>query len=560
MKVLVADDAPMNCVALAAMLKKDGHEAILASDGLEAVHLFEREAPDLVIMDLMMPKMDGYEATLTIKKGHPDRFVPVIFLTAETDNTALARCIEVGGDDFLTKPFHPVILRAKLAALGRIRDLYRVVEDQNTELAHHHQRLLADQDLAADIMKKVLGSDGLDSLNMKHSLRSATTLNGDVLLSARSPTGDLYMMLGDFTGHGLSAAMGAMPAAEVFYRMTSVGYDLPAIATEMNTKLKRVLPTHLFCCACLAVIDFAEKSLSVWNGGLPDALVYSPSTGLRSRFISRHLPLGVLSPVSFDASFDREPLSIDDRIFLFTDGLIEAIGHDGQQFGMERVEHCLAKTLVPDSLFEDIEAELKSFTEGYPQLDDIALVELTGNYLYRTPMTNTHGVQHRSKSDLTLRTSFELGPHSLRTLDPLPEIMRWLETLDTLGDRKPHVFLILTELFSNALNHGVLGLESGLKQTPEGFARFYALREQRLTTLDTGHIHLHLEITPSAEGGGKILVRVEDSGPGFNFHWIVSGFPEQTQYVGRGIPLIRSLCEHVTYKGKGNVVEAVYAW
>ena len=103
------DGERVNLMVLQAILEHDGHRVLTADNGQEAVERFQAESPDVVLMDVMMPVMDGYEATRRIKAGCGERFVPVIFLTALTDEHALALCIEAGGDDFLTKPYNRVI-------------------------------------------------------------------------------------------------------------------------------------------------------------------------------------------------------------------------------------------------------------------------------------------------------------------------------------------------------------------------------------------------------------------------------------------------------------------
>ncbi|RDH87364.1 MAG: hypothetical protein DIZ77_13760 [endosymbiont of Seepiophila jonesi] len=102
-RALIADDELSNRVILKALLKKLGYEVCMAENGAEAVELFERESIDMVFMDIMMPVMDGYIATERIKESAGEKFIPVIFLTAMTNESALARCIEVGGEWHLLK-------------------------------------------------------------------------------------------------------------------------------------------------------------------------------------------------------------------------------------------------------------------------------------------------------------------------------------------------------------------------------------------------------------------------------------------------------------------------
>ena len=114
MRLLIADDEASNRLLLKGLLRKSGHVVIEAQNGREAVEMFAEERPDMVFMDVMMPEMDGYEATERIKALAGERWIPVIFLTALSDEAGLARCIECGGDDFLTKPYSPVLLGARM--------------------------------------------------------------------------------------------------------------------------------------------------------------------------------------------------------------------------------------------------------------------------------------------------------------------------------------------------------------------------------------------------------------------------------------------------------------
>ncbi|MEW6165366.1 MAG: SpoIIE family protein phosphatase [Pseudomonadota bacterium] len=127
--VLVVDDTATNRQILAVFLKKLGHTVELAEDGAQAVALFSSRSFDLVVMDVMMPVMDGYEATRRIKAMCGDRWVPVIFLSALDKDENLVAGLEAGGDDYLAKPVNFVVLEAKLRSLSRSIALRRELED-----------------------------------------------------------------------------------------------------------------------------------------------------------------------------------------------------------------------------------------------------------------------------------------------------------------------------------------------------------------------------------------------------------------------------------------------
>jgi len=116
-KILVVDDEPTNRMILGAQLRHLGYEIVEAADGREAVTLAQETRPDIVFMDIMMPEMDGYEATRRIKADAGDRYLPVIFLTALTAEEDMVKGLETGGDDFLIKPVSFAMLQARLNAV-----------------------------------------------------------------------------------------------------------------------------------------------------------------------------------------------------------------------------------------------------------------------------------------------------------------------------------------------------------------------------------------------------------------------------------------------------------
>jgi CheY-like chemotaxis protein len=136
--VLIAEDSAADRMLLSTIVRRQGHEVLTASNGAEAVAVFERQRPQLVLMDAMMPVMDGFEAARQIKQLAGETLVPIIFLTSLTESEALARCLEAGGDDFLAKPYNQVILAAKIKAMDRLRRLQATVLQQRDQIARHH--------------------------------------------------------------------------------------------------------------------------------------------------------------------------------------------------------------------------------------------------------------------------------------------------------------------------------------------------------------------------------------------------------------------------------------
>ncbi len=135
LKVLVVDDTATNRLMLQVFLRKLGVDVVVAEDGDKAVAAFEREAPDIVIMDVMMPVMDGYEATRRIKAMAGERWTPVIFLSALDNEESLVAGLDAGGDDYLSKPVNFVVLDAKLRSTARALAIQRSLEDERQRTA-----------------------------------------------------------------------------------------------------------------------------------------------------------------------------------------------------------------------------------------------------------------------------------------------------------------------------------------------------------------------------------------------------------------------------------------
>ncbi|MDX1250759.1 MAG: SpoIIE family protein phosphatase [Gammaproteobacteria bacterium] len=567
--MLVVDDDSINLALLKAILNNEGHQIFLATDGQEAVAIFSQVQVDIVLMDVMMPVMDGYEATRQIKKIAGERFVPVIFLTALNDEKSLAKCVECGGDDFLTKPYNHTILRAKIDAMARVGQLHSTVKAQRDELAYHHERILREQEVVRTVFSNIVHSGSLNEPCIKFLISPMALFNGDLLLAARQPSGAMRIMLADFTGHGLSAAVGAMPTADIFYRMTAKGFSISDVISEINRKLRKILPSGLFCAACLIDIDNNEKKFSVWNGGVPDVLVRSSGGGVRQRYVSRHLPLGVVNNDRLDATVEIGEIANGDRIYLYTDGVIEAWNKQGEMFGQERLEAYLARGRNSSAMFDDIREGLIDFIGVQSQADDITLMEVVcddvvvpdhSGAICVVPDDMEDGAESRPAAHpMAWRSSLEMDSDILKNFDPLPLLLHMVMEIQGLEDHREHLYMILAELYSNALDHGLLGLDSSLKFTPHGFSEYYMMREKALASLRQGRIKVGLKHI-LADGGGKLVIRLEDSGLGFDYRKQMLRLEENTTSSGRGITLVRSLCCHVEYYGMGNIVEAVYHW
>ncbi|SEC18451.1 Response regulator receiver domain-containing protein [Pseudomonas mohnii] len=555
--ILIAEDSAADRMLLSSIVRRQGHQVLTAANGAEAVEVFRLQCPQLVLMDAMMPVMDGFEAARQIKALAGETLVPIIFLTSLSESEALARCLEVGGDDFLAKPYNQVILSAKIKAMDRLRRLQATVLQQRDQIARHHEYLLNEQRVAKAVFDKVAHSGCLNAPNIRYLQSPYALFNGDLLLAAFTPAGDMHVLLGDFTGHGLPAAVGAMPLAEVFYGMTAKGYGLAETLREMNAKLKRILPVDMFCCATLLCLSVQRRSVEVWNGGMPDGYLHSMATGERTPLTARHLPLGVLNSQAFDDRTEVFPMALGDRVFLLSDGVIDTCDANEQLFGVQRLQEVFALNRQPDALFEEIERALRDF--GGEARDDVSMVEIS---LLEPARLNPPAVVYSDSGQscpLDWSVSFEFRAATLKRFNPLPYLLQLLQEVHGLRAQSGALYSVLAELYSNALEHGVLGLDSGLKRDASGFTRYYQQRNVRLDELQDGFVRVHLQVTPEGEGG-CLAICVEDSGKGFDVERVLERPLDPVRLSGRGVSLIRQLGRNASWSDDGRSARVEFYW
>jgi len=559
LKVLVADDTDTDRLILESIVRKEGYEVISAKDGLEAVARFQEDQPDIVLLDALMPNLDGFEAARQIKELAGEELIPIIFLTSLTDAESLVKCLEAGGDDFLQKPYNRIILKAKIESFNRMREMHSTMLEQRDQIVRHNDHLIQEQTVAKQVFDNIAHSGCLDATNVKHYLSPMAVFNGDVLVASLRPSGSMAVLLGDFTGHGLPAAIGAMPLASTFYGMTQKGFALTDILREINLKLKAILPIGVFCCATFAEIDFRTRKATVWCGGLPDSIIYRAATNTIETIRSNHLPLGVLSNSQFKTDCMHFELELGDRLFISSDGIHEARNEHGEMFGEDRLYSVFNRCEKPKDVFENILASVQEFVGEIEADDDLSLVEITVVNPEDVKSSSAEAALTDGPGLMDWSMDFEVNASTLKSFDPLPLMLNLVTEVPGLRSHSSSLYTILAELYSNSLEHGVLGLNSELKKTPEGFSEYYSMREERLQNLTEGFVRFQFQHSMNNQGG-SLIIKLVDSGSGFDFEKAMNKDSKNLTYCGRGIALMQDLCDTFEYCGNGNEVRAMYQW
>ncbi|RMJ05852.1 Response regulator PleD [Marinobacter litoralis] len=560
MNLLIAEDSDGDRMILATLLRRLGHQVYEASDGLEAVAVFIKFEPDIVLLDALMPTMDGMDAARRIKALAGTRFVPVIFITSLASEREQAHCLEAGGDDFLLKPYSRVILEAKINAYSRMLNLHRSVMQQRDQIRTQNEQMLAEQRMARRVFDNVAHTGCLDAPNIRYHASPLSIFNGDVLFAAERPGGGTLIFLGDFTGHGLPAAIGAMPVAEVFYGMAAKGFGAADLVTEINQKLRNILPVGMFCCGALFEADGKQGTIRVWNGGLPDGWLVRKN-GERLAIPSLHLPLGVQPPERFDSTMELFTSAPGDYVVLMTDGFPESCDAQGDCLGENAVRQVLAEIGPDDHPFDALMARLQAFT-GHPDpADDMTLCCLEVIAQGAVSEVTESAPESALSGPGSWHCVYEVRDRALADFNPLPLLLHICMEVPGLRRRSGEVFTLLSELYSNALEHGVLKLSSEWKKSAEGFSLYYEERMRRLSETQGHHIRFTLDHEPLGRAG-RLRIRCEDSGQGFEPKEKAMNAPTNSghEYSGRGMGILKRLAKEVSICGSGNCVEIVYDW
>lgn len=261
----------------------------------------------------------------------------------------------------------------------QMRDQLQTVNERlsetNRELARHQQHLESERELAAHIHLSLTAGSDRDISNVKVWSKPVSSLSGDLILTVRNPDERVYLFLGDFTGHGLPAALGAVPATHIFLTMARKGIDIETIAAELHTRLSSLLPVGYFCCAALVCADTSLGEIRVVNAGLPPLLLKRRADNAVVEFASKYTPFGVGDETVQPGNAVQARLADGDSLFIYTDGIIELTNAHDEQWGIPRLSAFVAEDCAEGSSIARLQQVCEAFTEGTPAADDISVIE-----------------------------------------------------------------------------------------------------------------------------------------------------------------------------------------
>lgn len=560
LQILAVDDDPLIGLTISAFAGRLGHQCVHVSGGEQAIACYRDSDFDLVLVDRIMPGLDGLQTTQRLRELQEQQgWRPIIMLSGASNIDEQVLALNSGCDDFLAKPINFSILEAKINSFWRIADMQQQIAHQHHELQHYANLEAEEKRISNFLMERLVRREQLDNPLIQHHLQPASVVSGDLLLVCTSRSNDIYVMLADATGHGLPAALTLIPLSQTFYAMAAKGFQLSSIMHELNQQHRAHSPSDRFVAALAACYRPREGIVEVWNGGIPTALLLSNSGQVLWRFRSQNLPLGIVGRELFSREVEAFKLPEESaQLFMYSDGLIEAENAAGEAFGKQRLQDIL-KTPASDRLSR-LQTSLAAHLDSQPAHDDVSYLQL----LCEDHSADTQPQQNSSNS-LQAADNWSLQllltAPQLQRLDLEPLISNFCQVLGLDESRQGVFSLILRELLCNALDHGLLGLDSSLKCEMDGFERYFQLRSERLQELHEGEIRLDINQHNDLRGN-CLSIKISDSGPGFDFHQLdpSSKQNDAVSYHGRGLMLLRQICSHLEFLGNGNQVIAELRW
>ena len=391
-EILIVDDIPANLNVLCQVLEPEGYNIIAAPSGEVALQIAARAQPDLIILDIMMPGMDGFETCRRLKANQSTADIPVIFITAKDETESLVEGFQVGGVDYITKPFQHEEVRVRVRTHLTIKQLQDRLREANDELEEAYNQLEADNarkteelETAHVIQKGFLpvSPPELPYLEIAAFQKSATEVGGDYydfFAKTEFSHSKLVVAIGDAAGHDVGASL--MVSATKTALLTIDEPDLTKSISKMNSVLKQI-NSHRLINMALVLIELSHDTNSstvqvkAAGGGMPPLYILR-SNGDVEEIAIKGLPPGMMEGAKYGLTEFR--LERWDMLILMSDGLPERINDTGELFGYTQLVAYIKKAgEMRQSASELLKTLVKSgddWSNNTPQNDDVTLVVL----------------------------------------------------------------------------------------------------------------------------------------------------------------------------------------
>lgn len=370
--ILVVDDSE-EVRELIEMVLGNEFKLRFAANGKEGIEQYKKEKPDLILMDVEMPEMDGYTACRQIKSMVNNTFLPIIFITSKSDLESKKIGLQSGAEDYLSKPFEPEELMARVHATLRTKRLYN-------QLMEAYKIIDKERDIIANIQRSLLCNNPpkVPGFKLFSDYQPSSKAGGDYYDFIQIDDDHFGVLVSDVSGHGTPAAV-LMAMMQVLLRSSFSKIRSPKETLEkMNQFLCENLIAGYFITAFYGIIHLPTLRLKYASAGHnPPFLIDSGSETVRKLITKKGFPLAILPDnIIEECEVQLQPKC---KLILYTDGLTEARGPNGEMFGDKRLEGNmleLGKDLNAEKLGIKIKEVIQEFTHCTEFQDDYTLVIL----------------------------------------------------------------------------------------------------------------------------------------------------------------------------------------
>ncbi len=367
-RILIVDDVKTNVDILVQALR-DEYKLGVALDGDAALRSAETNPPDLVLLDIVMPGLDGYEVCQRLRARESTREVPIMFLSSLEDVTNKAHGFEVGGNDYLTKPFEMLEIKARVRSLLKAKayaDAVREAMARDLRIAREIQMGILPADLRGATNGSGLGVDAV--------IEPAREVGGDLYEVLRLSDSRVLVALGDVSGKGIPAALFMAVVVTVLRTLARQLPEPDAILRRLNDELAEQNPRGMFVTLQCLIFDLEQRRLSCAGAGHHELAILSPNRPPRLACASTGRPAGLMPCNQIE--LETLPLEPGQTFVLFSDGVSEAMNREEDFYGEERLLAALAGASgrQPAAIVKHLLSDVRAFTDGAKQSDDITVV------------------------------------------------------------------------------------------------------------------------------------------------------------------------------------------
>ncbi|MFM1802227.1 MAG: hypothetical protein RJA81_1579 [Planctomycetota bacterium] len=380
-RILVVDDIEENRDILARRLKRRGLEVAMATNGRHALEVLAKEQFDAVLLDVMMPELDGYSTLLQMKQESHLKHIPVIMISSLDELESVTKCIEAGAEDYLPKPFNPILLGARLSASLEKKALRDAEQNYLKEIQTTQARLSRELNDASKYVRDLFPEPVVDDRGLSTSWHAVpcSELAGDAFGYHWIDSDHFAIYLLDVCGHGVRPCLLAASVLNVL-RSGATGADMlnpSAVMSALNSLFPMERQNNLYFTIWYGVYSRVSGQLNYANAGHPDAILLKPSSDGQNQII-RMTSTGSVIGAFDDAEYDSESISIEpgSTLIVFSDGCFEIEDQEGVMMNISDIETFFSRNDGGKTRPEDWYNEARSLNREASMNDDFTMLRI----------------------------------------------------------------------------------------------------------------------------------------------------------------------------------------